>query len=875
MADQDESSVASVCEFTGLDPVVYRELVVSALREKAGDVEAVVAAFYDDEVKFRQMFTWNEAHFVSDRDGTSNDTGLPKFNVQGPDDVSIIHGVSPTGHHLGAPSRPPSRTQSPLGRMVDWTTQANRISTYNSQAEEDTELQRALAASVSSLHPPQESGWAMVRATPDNKELGPSSRRRAPGTPAILRCRKEGSDTYNLNALLTILHSVPGVRNTFLRSGQPARNYGQDPDWWKGSLSFSIGESSQEGALSTAEESVSRIATTHDRARNFTEEIHRIMAFLDGTDRVYGSADIFSNAKLLGELWDDKPDRLFFNFFKEVNPPEISETLFSDIGLVGAADEDDCTYIESYAILDAKIERGQYFGELRDIYNILDTIYWVDLGGVSMEPIATAKMAVSTRLGMIQIFNICVDGLEQPVEIPEVFFPDRYTAENRQLALQLQLKLRSVGQAFKESDDMCNKIATFTDKSSNFTLSQATLSEQAIGLGMQKLWQLKAAAFWKQHEVSVGTPEEFDFSLADVDVTELTAPEDLRVEKAIQAEVAVHRKKLTDIGNKLQKLREEKEACEELLRQLRLRNTGPATADDWNPTHRYRLRGIIVSSGTFYMCRLKADTDDEVLMNGADQWWRISSSASVSEPVRIEKTSIEMAQQAAFRDNNRPIVVYANDAAINETLEPLSDSLRTFVRFDNRFFKQELVGEGPREKKRMPTEPPTSPSKRQQRSNSIDSMATNKASVDELSDRDMSDVLLVAGRFVVSEGFDDVLVEKDGEGYGDSTANGTPQDVQRTDKEGCLGTEMVQLAISRPGAQTPAGVAGMDGNETRLGTENDGVNGKEDGADDKCNTSLRQRQSNENMAHDKVSLLADWEYPEGRYVGPPDGTKEP
>lgn len=429
---------------------------------------------------------------------------------------------------------------------------------------------------MSSLHPLQETGvtgseadtnlpffgpanretydlnqWAMVRATPDNQEPGPSVRKRAPGKPAFLRCRKEGSDAYHLNALLTILHSVPGVRNALLRSGQPARNYGQNPNWWKGSFLSSVGGSLQDAASVRTGDSASGGSINPDRARDFTEEIHRIMAFLDDTDRAYGTADNFSNAKLLGESWDENSDRLFFNFFKEVNPPDISEKIFSDIGLVGVADEDDCTYTESYAILDAKVERGQYFGELRDIYNILDTIYWMDLGAASLEP-TTSRVAVSTRLGMIQIFSICVDGLEQQVEIPEFFFPDRYMAENRQLALQLQLKLRSICQALKESNEMCDKIATFMDKSSNFTLSQATLSEQAIGLGMQKLWQLKAAAFWRQHEASVGTPGEVDFSLADVDVTELTTLEDLRVAKAIQAEIAVHRKKLADIDNKLQ-----------------------------------------------------------------------------------------------------------------------------------------------------------------------------------------------------------------------------------------------------------------------------------------------------------------------------------
>lgn len=236
---------------------------------------------------------------------------------------------------------------------------------------------------------------------------------------------------------------------------------------------------------------------------------------------------------------------------------------------------------------------------------------------------------------------------------------------------------------------------------------------------------------------------------------------------------------------------------------------------------------------------------------------------------------MEMAQEAAFRDTNRPIVIYANDASIEETPEPLSAPLRTFVRFDNRFFKQEAVEEGPREKKRQPIEPPTSPSKRQQRSNSIDSMATNKASVDEQSDRDMSDAPLVVEKFVVDEVNSDALVEADGEGQCGGSASEAPRDFQETEKGGSLGTEMVQLAISRLGKKTPANLIGQDGDESRVGLEA-AISDMEGETGGKCNSSVRQCQQrplNKDLSSGEVNLVADWEYPEGRCVDPPGSTR--
>lgn len=89
-----------------------------------------------------------------------------------------------------------------------------------------------------------------------------------------------------------------------------------------------------------------------------------------------------------------------------------------------------------------------------------------------------------------------------------------------------------------------------------------------------------------------------------------------------------------------------------------------------------------------------------------------------------------------------PILVYATDKALQQEKLPLSDALKSFVKFDNRHFKQELSqsdrhGHSP-EKKRSAVLGTDSQSKRLQRSSSIDSMATNQASAGDL-DEDMCD----------------------------------------------------------------------------------------------------------------------------------------
>lgn len=96
-----------------------------------------------------------------------------------------------------------------------------------------------------------------------------------------------------------------------------------------------------------------------------------------------------------------------------------------------------------------------------------------------------------------------------------------------------------------------------------------------------------------------------------------------------------------------------------------------------------------------------------------------------------------------------PIFVYATDQALSETPIPLPAALQTFVKHDNRLFKQELLEEPEqapepeseqREKKRVGFKTPQSPAKRH-RSDSGDSMDSNRASTGDMSEGERARML--------------------------------------------------------------------------------------------------------------------------------------
>jgi hypothetical protein len=111
----------------------------------------------------------------------------------------------------------------------------------------------------------------------------------------------------------------------------------------------------------------------------------------------------------------------------------------------------------------------------------------------------------------------------------------------------------------------------------------------------------------------------------------------------------------------------------------------------------------------------------------------VTASLTILQPVPYEAVVRE-----ACGTGCHPILVFATDKAMETEKSPLPDALNTFVRLDNRHFKQELSQSSRMGHKRSAGVGDGSQSKRLQRSVSIDSMATNHASAGDFDD-DMRD----------------------------------------------------------------------------------------------------------------------------------------
>jgi hypothetical protein len=524
-AEPTEEQISSLCEIAGFS----RTEAISRLKANGLDADRAVDEWLNNPDSSK--YYWDESAWSADREGDANTAGIG-FHVQGPD-------VTASYHNSAAPTRPPSRTnnRSPLGRLVDLTAfQAAGISPASCEhqaltrprigapataAEADADLQRAMAISRAEAGlPPQETGiidsggndvtaksfgpatraeyekdqWAMVPikadTAPTATELTPSARKRTPPAPAFLRTTKD----HRLGAIVTILHAIPKVRNLLLSCGPVSRTYGHNSEWWTGQTILSP----------ELLEMLSRDEWATTAKPDFYEELHRLIAFLDNTDRAYGSIDNLAQTNVIdpSHFWSgpDFEDQ-FFSFLKGQYDEDarLDSKLFISTaktarvildktpqgGAQGMADGvvdgdgaqvvDDADMADSdsssdnsqeFPFLDITLEAGQN-AWVKSLYDALDGVFWNQALTDKMNQFKlddSCRFAYLTDVSQVFTIRINGEGLCQPCDIPAVLFMDRYMESRKDTAMICQdyiHRMRSV--LYKGPDRRCPNLSRCED----------------------------------------------------------------------------------------------------------------------------------------------------------------------------------------------------------------------------------------------------------------------------------------------------------------------------------------------------------------------------------------------------------------------------
>ncbi|KAJ5609598.1 hypothetical protein N7528_010165 [Penicillium herquei] len=615
--------------------------------------------------------------------------------------------IGPRMPATAPPTRPPSRVNlhdTSQGAGTDDSTAANTPGSPSGLAErEEQELQQAVAMSLNQGMSTQESGvtttapesqaqfgkatrdhydegaWAMTLFNETAQEVvispDPEDRKKVGDEPAFIRPTQ---DNLFLGGFLTILHEIPLAREALLLRNKLLFDYGHDAQWWNGQPI-----------------NLPKIVTVHEGTDDSDwddpiYETQRLMAFLDSTQRAFGSSDALSNTRPM---------------FTNASDSEEAVARFLEIWFYAAvrADPDNplCTTFMSHAYKrtpfdpdDEPISKELFvFGPIveqahgQTLYDVLDSAIWSDRPGEDLDDVWLEHVG--------EILVMKLDSHEEAksvdVKIPAVFYPDRYLSSCQEIARELRMRKLETQQTLMKVQEMIDYFQmplTPCDGLTNMEIIEKTAECIPVAL-----------------KTAIGGG-------SDLMTAEAAREKVGRIPQQLKALALQLGEKLK--GKLFPKLEAEKQEALETMRKYSKVLTEPSDSPQEPPTHRYTLRGVCTEPHVTYILKRREDISAQDLMdmdgdkNNDYQWWRTSFSTDDGKTRQAEKhkangdntatqngdvvgytarkvREIEVLD-AARREGRSVLLVYASDDAMGLKVDPAPSQLQAFVQKDNEAF---------------------------------------------------------------------------------------------------------------------------------------------------------------------------------------------
>jgi len=283
-----------------------------------------------------------------------------------------------------------------------------------------------------------ESQWAIVRpdnvsgSTPTPTSVYASARKRDSNTPALLLNDATTAD-HRIGSILTILHEIPLARNTLLEVGPPATSYGHNSEWWAGKPIL-------------PPHILARMQTSGDDGMPdlpevvaFNHEVHRLMSFLDSSERSFGSTSVLS--ELVVNSWD-YDEALFANLVENYGPdcikPITHDACNFEIGPAGRLPTEDDRQVNPVNYLRLGLTEDTYT-RVKTIYDVWDYELWRPALVDELDtPLEKISMTLFAEMREVLVVSVTDPFRSSKFEIPETFSPQRYLWARRKEAIGIQ-----------------------------------------------------------------------------------------------------------------------------------------------------------------------------------------------------------------------------------------------------------------------------------------------------------------------------------------------------------------------------------------------------------------------------------------------------
>ncbi|KAJ9657609.1 hypothetical protein H2201_008114 [Coniosporium apollinis] len=504
--------------------------------------------------------------------------------------------------------------------------------------------------------------WAMTVA-PGNEvsdSTEPASMRKRGSEPAFLTSNEYSNE---LPALITILHAIPEVRNAFLCSDFALTDYGKDADWWKGSSATGIRTTD---SISTPDQDTPGQET-------FVAELQRLMAFLDSTERKYGSAQLLMQIPA------------FEKFMKEDSVSTFLRVWYGMSRSRGFAGQQlfcyNRTKVESDSVrrkvlehdLAIAVSNGDVDASFEDILE--KEVYPPDekaaeLGFEEFPEVFVVRLTNAVRVSVPALLNVAPYLIRNTGVITSL--REREAESEMELA-RIDQKINRIGK--KTHNGVTGEVLVLIQRA--MTAFGGPVQPTAEGDHASTTSGQKQDGKIESNGLEPSVAQKANALI----VRQLQAVYD-----RVQEKLNVLEKKKTEIRESIAHQR------------AQLRSPTPQ-GDHQNPP--WSLRGISLNGRVTYVLlppssTTTTDTDGTVPVSQGPTWWRLEERVAA---VALEESDV--LDQVTRDITGEVMLVYASPSMLKPAVKDLPTALVEFVKRDNEFFHDELAQEAQQEEQRQ------------------------------------------------------------------------------------------------------------------------------------------------------------------------------
>lgn len=326
------------------------------------------------------------------------------------------------------------------------------------------------------------SNWAMATTGSHTQEIllnpEPTDRKREPNTPAFL---KPTPQVYQLSALIKILHAIPLSREALLCRTNVLADYGHDSEWWDGTPIKVL----KVVDLTEGSHYNDRIEVIH--------ETQRLVAFLDETDRAYGSTEVLANLVCIQARGQGSIVATYLEEWRKALNPTATGPPFSDIflsiGKKTILDEAEAAAEHPFQFLELRIDE-----ELADrgqtLYEAIDDHLWAGQTESTEEHVYLEKVA---DVLVIEAKRVKESDSGLGIRIPAVWYSDRYLQSSMKEAKEMLVGKATVQKEIECIEEAKSKVAKIRTSTTEPPIADGTQLVKSVTAYFQRLASSKYA----------------------------------------------------------------------------------------------------------------------------------------------------------------------------------------------------------------------------------------------------------------------------------------------------------------------------------------------------------------------------------------------